>query len=232
MKTLLITGGSSDIASAFIQKYAANFDKIICQYRTKLGMESVVPFQCDFSEDNAAIELCQELEKMQLIPTHFLHLPALPNENKHFNKTSWDECQSHLNVSAKSFYEISKFLLPHMAKNKYGKIVALLTGNVVANPPESYSLPYTAAKCYLLSLVKCLASEYSNKNININAVSPSYFESKFNQNLPDLVKELNASKYPGNKAMTPDDIIPTINLLLSDESGFISGQNIPITGGR
>ena len=83
----------------------------------------------------------------------------------------------------------------------------------------------------MLGLMKSLAAEYGDKNININAVSPSMIETKFLSEIHEKVIEMSAEMNPLKRNATTKDIVPIIKFLLSKESDYITGANIPITGG-
>ena len=98
-------------------------------------------------------------------------------------------------------------------------------------PPKALS-HYTTIKYALLGLVKSLASEYADKCIRINAVSPSMTETKFLSNINEKLIEISAQNNPLNRNATPSDIVPAVKFLLSGDASFINGANIPITGGE
>ena len=97
-------------------------------------------------------------------------------------------------------------------------------------PPKALT-QYTTVKYALLGLVRSLASEYSDKNIQINAVSPSMVETKFLDTIDEKIVELNAYNHPLKRNAKVKDITPIIKMLASNESDYINGINIPITGG-
>jgi 3-oxoacyl-[acyl-carrier protein] reductase len=76
-----------------------------------------------------------------------------------------------------------------------------------------------------------LASEYSDKNIQINAVSPSMIETKFLDNINEKLVELSAYNHPLKRNAQVNEVTPIIKMLTSKESDYMSGVNIPITGG-
>ena len=117
-----------------------------------------------------------------------------------------------------------------MAKTKKGKVVIILSSYVIGVPPKAMS-HYIAVKYALLGLTKALASEYSDKNIQINSVSPSMVNTKFLDNINDKVVELNSYNHPLKRNASVEDVTPIIRMLISNESDYINGINIPISGG-
>ena len=118
-----------------------------------------------------------------------------------------------------------------MAKNKYGRVVVMLTSCTVNVPPK-YLASYTTSKYALLGLVKSLAVEYAGNNVTINGISPTMIETKFLSKVPSLLVEQNALKSPNGKNLTVDEVTPMIEFLLSDKACAITGENIAITNGN
>jgi 3-oxoacyl-[acyl-carrier protein] reductase len=56
-------------------------------------------------------------------------------------------------------------------------------------------------------------------------------ETKFLDNINEKLIELNAYNHPLKRNASVEDITPTIKLLLSEDSSYMSGINIPISGG-
>lgn len=239
-KILLVTGASSDVGLALLHKVAADYDALLCHYgrssaridrlREELG-DKVVPLQADFSDEGGS-RLADEIIDRNLAPSHWVHLPAIPNVNEKFTKTKWSDFESQINVQLRSAWELAQAFMPLMAKRKFGRAVFMATGNIVHTPPPKKSLPYTTAKFAVAGFARLLAAEYSDRGITVNCVSPDFFESQFNSMLPELVLEVNANAFPMKRNLTLDDIVPMFEFLLSDGAGMITGQNIAITGGR
>lgn len=117
-----------------------------------------------------------------------------------------------------------------MVKQKYGKIVLMLSAYLLGVPPK-FQGPYITVKYALLGLMRNLAAEYASKRIMVNAVSPDMMETKFLSDLPDLVKEQSAKNNPLGRNIYVNEVVPSIEYLLSDASDVITGQNIGVTGG-
>ena len=241
-KILLVTGASSDIGCELIRRISGDYDVILAhygnsEYKVKALIESVknsmiIPLQADFSCDIDVKKMVDEIIVRDLIPSHFVHLPAIPIVNKRFKETDWEEFEAQINISLKSAYILCYSILPNMARKNYGKIVFMLTENIVCDPAPKYVIPYTTAKSALFGLMRCLAAEYSDKHICINGVSPAFFESHFISLLPELVRDMNAGTFPMKRNLTISEIIPTIEFLLSSGSDALTGRNIAVTGGR
>jgi 3-oxoacyl-[acyl-carrier protein] reductase len=240
-KILLVTGASADIGEALISRVVTNYDMVLCHFArsaTKVGElhekfgDKIVPLQADFSILEETDSLVAEIIERNLIPSHFVHLPAIKYKNVKFHQTEWSEFENQMAVQVRSAYTLCKAFLPTMAKRRFGRVVFMLTENVVKPIPGKYSVPYTMAKSALYGLMKCLAAEYAEKGITVNAVSPSMIETDFISDLPEIVQQLNANNSPMKRNLSVNDVVPAFEYLLSDDAGMITGHNIPILGGK
>ncbi|MCR4567944.1 MAG: SDR family oxidoreductase [Pseudobutyrivibrio sp.] len=239
-KILFVTGASSELGMALIDQVADNYDIIVAHYRSsvdrllpleeKLG-DKLMLVQADFSDAVSVRSMLDFIEEREIHPDHVVHLAALPMENKHFKKQSWLNFAENIETDLRPIVEILGDFLPYMSKQKYGKIVFMLTSCTVGMPPK-FTTVYTTAKYALLGLMKSLSVEYADKGITVNGVSPEMIETRFLKDLPDLIKEMNANEMPMGANLTVQQVVPTLAFLLSDGADMISGQNIAITDSK
>ena len=239
-KILLVTGASSDVGSLLINKVADNYENVLTHYRdTKSKIEElqerygkkIIPLQADFSRIESTQKLIDEIKEREMLPDHIVHLSSGKVHNLQFHKQMWENYEREINTSLRSIVMICQQLIPHMSKQKYGKIVFMLSAYLFGVPPK-YESPYITTKYALLGLMKNLAAEYAPKRIMVNAVSPDMMETKFLSELPALVKEQSAKNNPLGRNILIEEVVPTIEYFLSDASDVVTGQNVGVTGGR
>ena len=240
MRTLLITGGSSEVGKTIILDQEKNFDQIIVHCSSKperlaelqelLG-EKLKIICADFSNEQETMQMALHLKKEGAIPTDIIHLPAGKFELKNFSKLSWNTFKTDLNISLRSITCILNVLLPEMAKKKQGRIIIMLSA-VTSGVPPKYLSSYIVSKYALLGLVRGLAAEYAEKGISINGVSPEMMDTKYLNKIPDMVKEINRNNSPRKRLLIPKDILPVFRMLLSEDSNAVTGQNIIINDGK
>lgn len=236
---LLILGASSDLATSLIPKIAGDFQTIFAHYHQssdKLqGIKQTIPchmelLQADFTSEAETMRLVEKVTESGVPITHILHCPSARVVNKRFRKIEWTDYTVMLNTQLRSLYYAANSFVPEMAKRQYGKLVSVLSSFTVGTPP-AYTSAYITAKYAQLGFIKSLAAEYAGKSVQINAVSPSMIKTKFLRDMPHLVAEQNAINHPLKRNAIVEDVIPAIEFLLSDQSGFITGQNLLISGG-
>lgn len=239
-KTLFVTGASSELGCSLIENVADNYDIVVAHYRSsverllpleeKLGAKLML-VQADFSDSVSVRKMLDFLSEREIKPDHIVHMAALPMENKHFKKQSWCNFAENIETDLRPIVEILGEFLPAMGKQKYGKVIFMLTSCTVGMPPK-YTTVYTTAKYALLGLMKSLAAEYAEKGITVNGVSPEMIDTRFLKDLPDLIKEMNAQNMPQKENLKVEQVVPTLAFLLSDGADMISGQNIAITDAK
>jgi len=235
---ILILGASSDIGLDLIRNidedclilaHYNSSNKNLLEVSDKINNE-VVLLKADLSLENDILSMIDHIEEKYGIPNKIIHLAASRFENIRFKDVTWNDFEKDINITLKSSILIFNKFLPKLAKGKKGKVVLMLSSCVLGVPPKALS-HYTTIKYAMLGLVKALASEYSDKNIQINAISPSMIETKFLDHINEKFIELSAYNHPLKRNAKVEDITPIIKMLISQGSDYMNGVNIPITGG-
>ena len=122
-----------------------------------------------------------------------------------------------------------------MAAKKNGSIVNIgsIYGtvgpdfNVYNNTELTMPAAYSAIKGGVINFTRYLSSYYGKNNIRVNCVSPGGI---FNNQPVEFVRNYE-NKVPMQRMGKPEDISPAVSFLLSDDSSYITGQNLIIDGG-
>lgn len=239
-RVLLVIGASSDMGMGSIEKIGDDYECIFAHYfhmndklellKDKFG-EKMTCFQADLSDEEQVMKLIGEIKNTGLQPTHILHFPAPLCSNQKFHKIKWNVFQEEMDISLKALILILQSFLPGMAKQHYGKIIVMLSF-IVNNTAPAYCANYVITKYAMLGLVKALATEYASKGITVNGISPAWVQTKYINNQPDILIEQNAQASPLGRNLSVEDVIPSIEYLLSGGADCINGQNIAVTCGR
>jgi len=235
---ILIIGASSDIGLDLIKNINENALIIAHYYNSNEKLLEVskninnelITLQANLINEIEINNLISTIENNYGLPNKIIHLAATRVENIRFKDVTWNDFEKDMNISLKSAVLILNKFLPKLAKEKKGKVVLMLSSYVLGVPPKLLT-HYTTIKYAMLGLVKSLASEYADKNIQINSISPSMVETKFLDNINEKFVELGAYNHPLKRNAKVGDITPIIKLLISKESDYMNGINIPITGG-
>jgi 3-oxoacyl-[acyl-carrier protein] reductase len=144
-------------------------------------------------------------------------------------EAEWDACMA---VNVKGMWNCCKAAVPAMRKDG-GSIVNI--ASLAATYGMPYGLHYTASKAAVIGLTRGLARELGRDRIRVNALAPSAVLTEgtsefFGDKLDRALQAVKASQTI-QRNLVPSDLTGTVAWLLSDESGFVTGQTIAVDGG-
>lgn len=231
-RVYLITGASSDIGMAFIRE-AAEKDASALFYAHYRTMNETLAelqrgsggrirlIQADLAEEGGIFRVIDAVGEP---PTHILHLPAGKIRYVRLRQTDTEILKQEMQVQVYSLLEIYKAFFPQMAKEKYGKAVAVVSSCTCGKPPK-FLASYTTVRYALLGLIKSAAAEYAGRGIQINAISPDMVRTKFLSSIDERVIENTANSRPDGKILTPRQVVAAIEFLFSDDNPMF-GENL------
>jgi 3-oxoacyl-[acyl-carrier protein] reductase len=90
---------------------------------------------------------------------------------------------------------------------------------------------YAAAKAGVIGLTRVLAKELARRHITVNAIAPGVIQTKMLGEIrPEVMAEY-MKAIPAGRVGKPEDIANAVLFLASEESSYITGQVLPVTGG-
>lgn len=237
-KVIIVTGGSGllgrEILSDILRKggIAINFD---LSKDTKV--KSTDFFQCDITnEESVRLALSHIKSKYGKIDGLVNNAyPRTSDWGSSFEELSLDSIRLNVDWQMNSYLNLCKLIVPIMRENNGGSVVNMTSiYGVVGNNFMIYEgtgieppIAYSAIKGGLINATRFLASKYGKEKIRFNCVSPGGILDQQPKSFIKAYEQLVPMKRMGH----PDDIAPAVSFLLSDDSKYITGQNIIVDGG-
>ncbi|XP_076470508.1 dehydrogenase/reductase SDR family member 4-like [Babylonia areolata] len=142
---------------------------------------------------------------------------------------AWDKI---FDINVKAGFLLCREIYPHMEKRGAGAIV--FVSSIAAYSPFSMIGAYSVSKTTLVGLTKALAPELAKSNIRVNSVAPGLIKTKFSKALwgqSDKIAEATLKQIPMHRFGTPEDCAGAVSFLASDDSAYMTGETILVTGG-
>ncbi len=144
-------------------------------------------------------------------------------------RMSADEWDEVISVNLRGVYLSTKSVLPHMIRQRHGRIVNMSSVvGLTGNPGQAN---YAASKAGIIGFTKSMAREVASRNITVNAVAPGYITTTMVQKLPEDVQKGILARIPMSRFGTPEDVAEVVTFLCTDGAGYVTGQVIGIDGG-
>lgn len=90
---------------------------------------------------------------------------------------------------------------------------------------------YAAAKAGVIGMTRVLAKELARRGITANAIAPGVIQTPMLGEVKEDVKAEYLKQIPAGRLGQPEDVANAVMFLASEESGYITGQVLPVTGG-
>ena len=236
-KIIIITGGNGLLGSAIIEKLIVDGAFVINLDINHKTNESLSNIECDItnqeSVDNSLNLIINKYEKIDGLVNNAY--PRTQDWGNKFEDIKLDSWKKNIDWQLNSYFYMSQQVAGQMAKQKSGSIINIASIYGVIGPDftvydgTNMTMPagYAAIKGGLINLTRYMASYFGPHKVRVNTVSPGgIFD---NQNISFV--ENYEKKVPLRRMGLPEDITPSVSFLLSDESKYITGQNLIVDGG-
>jgi 3-oxoacyl-[acyl-carrier protein] reductase len=166
----------------------------------------------------------------RLGPVDILVLNATCDQpHKPIEDYDWALYQAMIDFFIKSPFLLTRACLPHMKRQKWGRIINI-GSEVVERAVPNFSA-YVAAKAGQNGFHRSLATELAPFGINVNMICPGWIPVERHEKDPQSEKDAYRALIPANRWGVPEDIGAAAVFLASEASSFITGQSLHVNGG-
>ncbi|HEY4317855.1 MAG TPA: glucose 1-dehydrogenase [Herbaspirillum sp.] len=245
-RVAIITGGAHGIGKAYAQRFVAEGAKVVVADIDGAAAEQVAKEIGDaggtaigMQVDIADLAMCQQMAQAAM--EKFGRIDALVNNAALFSRipmtrgrfdeipeAEWDRM---FQVNVKGIWYTCRSVVPFMEKQQHGRIVNVSSSTVFQNPGTR--IHYIASKAAVIGFTRTLAREIGPSNITVNCISPGSTLSE--EDPSEEMKAYRARRVADRsiqRVQYPDDLAGAAVFFCSDESSFITGQNLIVDGGQ
>ncbi len=224
-KIVLITGGSNGIGKAIAKRFAKEGAKIII-FDVKKPDYKAEFHRVDISNEEQIKQAFDKIKQLDILVNNAgIYFQASVEDTK------IEDLNKILDVNFKGTYLMCKYALPLIKKAK-GNIINISSGLGIVPEPESPA--YCSTKASIIMLTKCMAQEYANQGIRINAILPGPIHTDLLKNAFSSKKEIDeyAKLNPMKRIGTPEEVANVAVFLASDQASYVTGGLYSVDGGE
>ncbi len=240
MKCALVTGGSRGIGRVICQKLAEDSEyHILINYHSNqaaaeetlamvqaLGRTGeILKFDVSNHEEVKTVLGDWEAKNPEALVEAIVNNAGITKDGLFMWMTEGDWNQV-VNTSLGGFFNVTHFFIQKMLRNKYGRIVNIVSVSGVKGTPGQTN--YSAAKGAVVAATKALAQEVAKRKITVNAVAPGFIRTDMTSTMDE--KEL-IKMIPVNRFGEAEEVADLVSFLVSKKASYITGEIININGG-
>jgi NAD(P)-dependent dehydrogenase (short-subunit alcohol dehydrogenase family) len=240
-KIAVVTGGSSGIGSAIVNRFVINGSRVISIDLKKPEFEigTVQHFDCDLTDESAVSQVFEEIAKLHpRIDVLCANAGIVPAWSR-IADTNFSDWKKVIDINVNALF----LTISHGAKLlRKGSGTVVVTGSINSIKGDPNIASYVASKHAALGIIKSAALDLGRDGIRVNGVAPgpiatkaliSRIEKRLAENNGTLDEYLAkiADQTALGRIATEEEVINTIEFLALELSSGITGQLISVDCG-
>lgn len=239
-KVALVTGSSRGIGASILEKFAEAGAKCLLHYwpdpdglnerdaknlAAKLGAKTtLIPADV---RDPAAVEMLMAKAKELHNGIDILVNNAGILKDRTLKKMTLDDWNAVLTTNLTGVFHCLKFGSEILRDG--GRVINIASvAGLVGFPGQAN---YAAAKAGVIGMTRSLSKELARRKITVNAVAPGIVQTAMMADIKEERRDEYIKMIPMGRFAEPADIAHAVLFLASEESEYITGQVLPVTGG-
>lgn len=224
---------SQEGATTVIVDIAGETAAAVCKEIVDAGREAI-SVSADLSKEDAVRKMVEttidKYGRIDILVNNAGISPKKEGRRPNLTEISPEEWNEVITVNLGSVFLCTKTVLPYMMKQKSGRIISIssssaLDGGFLAGPH------YVASKGAISALTMNLVREVAPYGITVNAVAPGRTQTPMALLTSNEKNKEAMQRIPLGRFATPEDIANAVLFLASENSGYITGTTLNVTGG-
>jgi len=235
----LVTGGIGGIGTQVCRHLASSGYRVLaCDLPA--AEDSLARFSADMAgadvhfeaADVSRLDECEKLVQRvqdQHGPVSVLVNGAGITRDVSLRKMSSEQWHEVMRVNLDSVFNLCRLLADGMCERGFGRIVNI--SSIIGQTGAFGQSNYAAAKAGMHGFTMALARELASKGVTVNSVSPGYIDTAMTAAIPEELRRQMISAIPVGRIGTAEDVAHAIAFLCAEQSGYLTGINLPVNGG-
>ena len=240
-EVVIVTGGSRGLGLEIAHAFGQAGAKLVVTARREQWLNEAEKFLkdegvavdaliCDVADVSSVEQLVQQTlqsnSKIDVLVNNAGLTWGAPAETMPLER--W---QQVIDANITGTFLMSQAVGRHMLERKKGAIVnvASIAG---LGGGQLNTVGFNASKAAVINLTRALAIEWASRGIRVNAIAPGLFRTRMSEVLVQRAEEANIPVAPLGRIGNPGELAPAVLFLASEGASYITGQVVPIDGGR
>ncbi len=240
-EVVLVTGGSRGLGLEIAHAFGYAGAQVVITARREQWLNEAETFlkeraisayamTCDVADASSVEQIVQQtLEKCGKIDVLINNAGltwGAPAENHPLER--W---QQVINANITGTFLMSQAVGRHMIEQGKGSIVnvASIAG---LGGGQLNTIGYNSSKAAVINMTRALAVEWGKYNIRVNAVAPGMFPTRMTEAIIQRAEAIYNATTPLGRIGKTGELAPTLLFLASEGASYITGQVVPVDGGR
>jgi len=239
-KISIVTGASRGIGSAAARELAKHGATVVLNYHKSKDHAQQVAEAIKAYNQNVAVfkaDVSQKEEAKALVDftvREYGTVDILVNNagiiiDKLILDMEAEDWQKVIDTNLTSIYYTTREVLPYMMEQRSGAIVNM--SSIAAYTGGKGHCNYVASKGGIISFTKAISDEVAYKGIRVNAIAAGYIESDMTEEIRAQGDKQFLKNIPLRRFGQPEEVAKVVLFLVSDDSSYITGKVIEVSGG-
>jgi len=226
--TIAVIGGTGALGAGLAYRLARAGHRVAATYRSGEVPNGVLGVQCDVT-DPAQVEAAFAQIESSLGNVEVVIANAGITRDTLLMRMSDEDWDAVIATNLTGAFRVARRAARPMMRGRFGRII--LISSVVGLLGSAGQVNYAASKSGLVGMARSLARELGSRGITANVVAPGFIETDMTAALSEEQIKTYNDQIPLKRLGSVDDIAATIEFLVSDAAGYITGALIPVDGG-
>jgi 3-oxoacyl-[acyl-carrier protein] reductase len=146
------------------------------------------------------------------------------------HETDTENIRRVFSVNYYGSYFTSKYVLPYMLKQNYGRILHI--ASIAGKEGNAGMLAYSSSKAAVIAMTKVQGKEYAETGITVNALAPAVIRTPMVEAMPEEQVKYMTDKIPAKRCGTLEEVANLAAYIVSPMNSFTTAFTFDLSGGR